>query len=68
MMNDKRYDFDFRIVNVSQPIRYTKACSSHGDFIDRGCYSLKLLLIKVIRLQKLRSTFESFMVDTIIES
>ena len=51
-------------VYISQ--RYIRVCSSYGGYIGGGGYSLKSLLIKVIMLQYLRSTFESCMVDTML--
>ena len=53
-------------VYISQLIRYATAFSSNGDFIDRGGYSLKSLLIKVIHAKNWSSTFEMFMVHTMI--
>ena len=80
---DKRYDFNFLIVNfpficsnipaapaygvyISQLIRYSRACGSYQDFLDRGQLLTRKLLNQRFLLVKLKSChhFKNFTVAT----
>ena len=43
-------------VYISQLIRYSRACRSHQDFLDRGLLLTRKLLNQVFRLVKLKSS------------
>ena len=72
---DKRDDFNFPIVNfpficsnipaaygvyISQMIRYSRACGSYQDFLDRGLLLTRKLLSQGFLLVKLKSPFRKF--------
>ena len=52
-------------VYILQLIRYARACSSSGDFIERGRLLTKKLVGQDYTLEQ-KETLESFMVDTMI--
>jgi hypothetical protein len=74
---DKRYDFNFPIVNfpficsnipaapaygvyLSQLIRYSRACGSYQDFLDRELLLARKLLNQGFLLVKLKSSLPKF--------
>ena len=66
MTNDKRDAFDFPIIcgnipsayglYIFQLIRYSRACGSYNDFLDRGLLLTRKLLYKGLLLVKLKSS------------
>ena len=74
---DKRYDFNFPIVNfpficsnipaapaygvyISPCIRYSRACDSYLDFLDRGMLLTRKIPNQGFLLVKLKSSFRTF--------
>ena len=47
-------------VYISQLIRYSRACGSHQDFLDRGFLQTRKLLNQGVLLFKLRSSLRKF--------
>ena len=47
-------------VYISQLIRYTRACSSYGDFIDREMRLTKKLVVQCYTLEQLKLYFRKF--------
>ena len=48
-------------VYISQLIRYSRACRSHQDFLDRGLLLTRKLLNQVFRLVKLKSSLRKWL-------
>jgi hypothetical protein len=47
-------------VYISQLIRYSRACGSYHDFLDRGLLLTRKLLNQGLLLVKLKSSFRKF--------
>ena len=52
------------MLNVSQLVRYARACSNYEDFVDRGNYSPQNCCLGDIAVPSLRQLLKSSMGDT----
>jgi hypothetical protein len=56
----EKYQFEAYGVYISQLIRYSKACGSYQDFLDRGLLLTRKLLNQGFLMAKLKSSLRKF--------